>query len=68
MLTMFSYLLTLVCGLIGVYKLREALLIIQNYNDEKRAAQLRAQIELTTTDTDIIAKNSEQCKSFKQAV
>ncbi len=65
---MLTYLAALALGIIGVYKLREGLLIIQNYNDEKEAALTRAQIELTTTDTNIISKNSEQCKTFKQAV
>ncbi len=62
---MLSYLAALALGLIGIYKLREGLLIIQNYNDEKEAQLLRAQIE---ADTNIISKNSEQCKTFKQAV
>lgn len=65
---MLTYLAALALGIIGVYKLREGLLIIQNYNDEKEAALLRAKIELDTTDTTIITKNSEQCKTFKQAV
>ncbi len=64
---MLTYLVALALGIIGVYKLREGLLIIQNYNDEKEAALARSQIELTTTDTNIISKNSEQCKTFKQA-
>ncbi|MCD7823371.1 MAG: hypothetical protein LUG86_05060 [Oscillospiraceae bacterium] len=62
---MLTYLVALALGIIGVYKLREGLLIIQNYNDEKEAQLLRAQTE---PDTDIIPKNSEQCKTFKQAV
>ncbi|MCD7733106.1 MAG: hypothetical protein LUH56_06670 [Oscillospiraceae bacterium] len=62
---MLSYLAALALGLIGIYKLREGLLIIQNYNDAKEEQLLRAQIE---ADTDIISKNSEQCKTFKQAV
>ncbi len=61
---MLTYLVALALGIIGVYKLREGLLIIQNYNDEKEAQLLRAQIE---SDTTIISKNSEQCKTFKQA-
>ncbi|MCD7848127.1 MAG: hypothetical protein LUG49_08910 [Oscillospiraceae bacterium] len=61
---MLTYLAALALGIIGVYKLREGLLIIQNYNDAKEAQLLRAQIE---SDTDIISKNSEQCKTFKQA-
>ena len=61
---MLTYLVALALGIIGVYKLREGLLIIQNYNDEKEAQLLRAQIESGTT---IISKNSEQCKTFKQA-
>ncbi|MCD7805291.1 MAG: hypothetical protein LUG23_05605 [Oscillospiraceae bacterium] len=62
---MLSYLAALALGLIGIYKLREGLLIIQNYNDAKEEQLLRAQIE---ADTNIISKNSEQCKTFKQAV
>ncbi len=65
---MLTYLAALALGIIGVYKLREGLLIIQNYNDEKEAALLCAEIELNRTDMNIIPKNSEQCKTFKQAV
>ncbi|MCD7771499.1 MAG: hypothetical protein LUH23_05380 [Oscillospiraceae bacterium] len=61
---MLTYLVALALGIIGVYKLREGLLIIQNYNDEKEAQLMRAQIE---PDNNIISKNSEQCKTFKQA-
>ncbi len=64
---MLTYLAALALGIIGVYKLREGLLIIQNYNDEKEAQALRAQIEFTATDTNIISKNNEHCKTFKQA-
>ncbi|MCC8196810.1 MAG: hypothetical protein LIO49_08475 [Ruminococcus sp.] len=62
---MLSYLAALALGLIGIYKLREGLLIIQNYNDAKEEQLLRAQTE---ANTNIISKNSEQCKTFKQAV
>lgn len=65
---MLTYLAALALGIIGVYKLRDGLMLIQNYNGEKEAALRRSQIEVSTPNTNIITKNSEQCKTFKQAV
>lgn len=36
---MVSYLLALVCGIIGVYKLREGLLILQDWRDEQKGGE-----------------------------
>lgn len=58
---MVSYLLALALGLMGVYALRDGLLILQNRRDERqRQAQANA-------SGYIIPKNGEQCKSFERA-
>ncbi len=51
-----TYILILILGLIGIYKLRDSLLIIQNRRDA-----------MENISVNIISNNSPQCKPFKQA-
>lgn len=59
---MLPYLASLALGLIGVYALRDGLLILQTRRDEKARKMNAAQ-----TSGYIIPNNSEHCKRFERA-
>ena len=64
---MLTYFVILALGLMFIYSLRDALLILQNRRDERESRKAAASGSAQTSPVYIIQQNPAECKRFEHA-